>query len=197
MSELHDSYFKVLDKNGTGQYTDFRWPLPNGAMGEWVEVEGELVVCQNGLHLCRSTDLVYWLGPQIFIAESSGEILESDNKTVHRRARLVRRLDTWNEHAARLFAADCAERVLHIFEQRRPNDTRPREAINAARAFARGEIDNAARAAARAAAGAAAWAAAGDAAGDAARAAAWAAAEAAERTWQTDRLFEYIEEAAS
>lgn len=39
-----------------------------------------------------------------------------------------------------LWAADCAERVLPIFEVAAPNDTRPREAIEGARAFARGEM---------------------------------------------------------
>jgi hypothetical protein len=39
-----------------------------------------------------------------------------------------------------LEAADCAERVLALFESRAPNDDRPRKAIDAARAWARGEI---------------------------------------------------------
>ena len=51
------------------------------------------------------------------------------------------------ESLCRLMAADFAESVLPIFEKERPNDDRPRAAIEAARAFARGEIDAAARAA--------------------------------------------------
>lgn len=39
-----------------------------------------------------------------------------------------------------LWAADCAEHVLEHFEQHRPGDDRPREAIAAARAWARGEL---------------------------------------------------------
>ncbi|MCX6093464.1 MAG: hypothetical protein NTY63_01405 [Candidatus Bipolaricaulota bacterium] len=39
-----------------------------------------------------------------------------------------------------LEAADCAERVLALFESQFPNDDRPRKAIEAARAWARGEI---------------------------------------------------------
>jgi Imm-5 like putative immunity protein len=38
------------------------------------------------------------------------------------------------------WAAGCAERVLPLFEARVPGDTRPREAISGARAFARGEM---------------------------------------------------------
>ena len=67
------------------------------------------------------------------------------------------------DRLARLFAADCAERVLPIFERARPTDTRPRDAIAVARAFARGEITALALAAAL----------------DAAKTAAWAASEAA------------------
>jgi hypothetical protein len=39
-----------------------------------------------------------------------------------------------------LWAADCAEHVLHYFEQVRPDDGRPRRAIEAARAWVRGEV---------------------------------------------------------
>lgn len=39
-----------------------------------------------------------------------------------------------------LIAADFAESVLPIFEERFPDDKRPRQAIEAARAFTRGEI---------------------------------------------------------
>ncbi len=75
----------------------------------------------------------------------------------------------------RLFSADCAESVLHIYEKRYPNDDRPRKAIQAARDYANGVIGKDELAAAGDAAWAAAWAA-GDAAGDAARDAARAAA---------------------
>jgi len=39
-----------------------------------------------------------------------------------------------------VWAADCAEHVLHHFERARPADGRPRRAIELARAWARGEI---------------------------------------------------------
>lgn len=40
-----------------------------------------------------------------------------------------------------VWAADCAERVLDLFEVEAPDDRRPREAIARARAFGRGELD--------------------------------------------------------
>ena len=39
-----------------------------------------------------------------------------------------------------LWAATCAQHVLHLFEAVRPDDRRPREAIEQARAWARGGI---------------------------------------------------------
>jgi len=39
------------------------------------------------------------------------------------------------------WAADCAERMLAVFEQEAPDDDRPRDGIARARSFSRGELD--------------------------------------------------------
>jgi len=44
-----------------------------------------------------------------------------------------------NHRLLALWAAECAERALPLFEGARPGDERPRRAIEAARAWARGE----------------------------------------------------------
>ena len=44
-----------------------------------------------------------------------------------------------DHHRLALWAADCAEHVLPLFERERPDDDRPRRAIEAGRAWARGE----------------------------------------------------------
>ena len=49
-------------------------------------------------------------------------------------------LEDTDHHLLAVWAADCAEHVLHHFEQARPGDDRPRRAIELARAWARGEI---------------------------------------------------------
>lgn len=96
----------------------------------------------------------------------------------------VARSDKQVERRLRHWMADCAARVLHIFEKECPGDDRPRKAIEAARLYADGKI------------GVAAWDAARAAAGDAARAAAWVAAwdaaGDAEEAWQFDRLCEWL-----
>lgn len=43
-------------------------------------------------------------------------------------------------HALALWAADCAEHVLPLFEEKYPADDRPRKAIEAGRAWVRGEL---------------------------------------------------------
>jgi hypothetical protein len=73
------------------------------------------------------------------------------------------------------WAADCAERVVALFEAEAPGDGRPRDAIARARAFARGELDAAGEIRRRFIAGRAAHAVASPAAVAAARAAAQAA----------------------
>ena len=45
-----------------------------------------------------------------------------------------------DHHRLAIWAADCAEHVLHHFEEARPTDDRPRRAIEHGRAWARGEI---------------------------------------------------------
>ncbi len=58
-------------------------------------------------------------------------------------SRTVRSPQTLSEADRRLvaaWAADCAERVVGLFEAEAPGDDRPRAAIARARAFARGEL---------------------------------------------------------
>src|SRR4051794_3097032 len=45
-----------------------------------------------------------------------------------------------DHHLLALWAAACAEHVLHLFETAQPHDPRPRDAIEAARAWVRGEV---------------------------------------------------------
>jgi hypothetical protein len=190
-------YYKVLCEDGNAYWGGTgQWHLPTqGEDGTWIPgkwmpaIEGALVPCENGYHLCRKSDLLDWLGPVIFEAEYRGETVEASNKVVAREARLLRRL-RWDARVARLFACDCAEHVLPIFETERPDDPRPRQAIEVARRYANSEATDKQLAATRRAAwtaAEAAWAAgvagdagaARDAARVAARVAAWAARAAA------------------
>ena len=182
--------YKITDTDGSSWHGGSGvWPLPKGSRpGKWRKVEDDLLFCSNGLHLCRQSDLIDWLGPVIWEAEHRGELIESDNKVVAREARLTNKCNNWNSQTARLFAADCAERTLEI-----ANDERCNATILAARQYAFGLIDDAAWAAVRAAAWAtadaefAAWATAGAAWATTTAARAAGAALAARAAWATAR----------
>ena len=110
------------------------------------------------------------------------DLLALDQVTAADRLWVVLRPELIHEPILHELACRFAEEVLPIWESQYPEDRRPHEAIEAKRAWLRGEISDDQLAAAGAAAWAAAW--------DAARAAAWAAAW----EWQTERLFWYLEE---
>ena len=55
-------------------------------------------------------------------------------------AKRTTRFDKRDQKLLALWAADCAEHVLPYFEEKYPKDDRPRKAIEAARAWVRGEI---------------------------------------------------------
>jgi len=197
---------KFLDEGGAGPYSGFHWPLPkDGKPGKWVKAEGDLIACVNGIHACTLEQALDWFRPECYVIELAGKVVDEDDKLVARKGRLIRRVGEWNEKSQRLFAADCAGHVLKFFEREHPDDKRPREAIRAARVYARRptEANRAKMSAARDAAWdawaarGAAWAARDGAAWYAARGAAWdardAAARYAERTWQVKRLSHYID----
>jgi hypothetical protein len=214
MSET--TLYKVLGPNAESIHGGSgTWHLPNGKPGQWMPKITEPRCCKRGYHLVELYSLPEWLRANctIYLAEGKGpKHSDGSGKTAFAQARLVRQLHI-SEQDLRLFAADCADHVLPIYEKQYPKDQRPRKAIEAARAFARGEID---RQAADAAADAA-WAASGGAAADAAMAAsdaaadmaakaaaraaaraaaAWAARDA-ERRWQADTLFTYLRDSAT
>ncbi len=163
-------YYKFLDAArcpmyGTGQYHPQAW-MPR---------IDTIVPCLSGYHACRVDQLVDWLGPVLWEVKFKDSPQDAGNKVVGHQIRLVRRVSEWDARTARLFAVDCAERVLPLFEGVFPDDVRPRTAIETARRFAHGEATRqelgAARdAVARAARTASVWA---------ARDAAWAARDAA------------------
>lgn len=190
MNDAHgEIYYKVLNDNltcchgGSGEWV----------MGEWMPRIEALEPCQSGYHVLKRGQLVLWLGPAIYRVDIDPEgMIEDESKCVVYTAKLGPRMKGWNEKVARMFAADCAEHVLYVFEKKFPGDLRPRRAIDAARESARGKItvedlDAAGEAAEAAALGVAgAWALAAretafsaQEASWAARAAAWAARAAA------------------
>lgn len=102
-------------------------------IGEWTDTVPHPKLCVRGWHACRWEDARLHLAAELWVCELAGVVVQGPDKVVAERCRLVRQVDTptWS-----LFAADCAERALPLFEARYPDDRRPRRAIEAARAAA-------------------------------------------------------------
>jgi hypothetical protein len=176
---VSDLLFKLLNEGGRpANGGRGLWPLPSDDKpGKWLKVDGEIVPCQNGLHLCEAKDLPTWAAPALYVVEASGKRIKDRDKIVVARARLLYRVDAWNDQTLRLFAADCAERALKREEKAgRIVDKRSWDAVRIARDFARGRATDQELASAR----------------DAARASARDAARDAETAWQTKRLQRYL-----
>jgi len=91
-------FFKILREDRTAPYVpQFKWPKN----GVWTNpIRGELQACFNGYHLIRPRNLDCWLqnknpprGYRLFLVEAETEgMLQSINKVVVRRARIVKRI---------------------------------------------------------------------------------------------------------
>jgi hypothetical protein len=209
---MTQTYYKVLAADGVSPQHggSGKWFVPKGKKpAKWMPAIENIQPCSRGYHFVTIEQLPRWIGPTLYEVEVRGQLIHQTDKSVAEQARLVRKIETWNDKTLRLFAADCAERVIGLYEKQHPKDDRPRKAIQAARDFVAGKItigelnaaanaaanaaNDAANAAAAYAAANAAAAAANDAAAAAAYAAAYAAANAAERKWQLERLKYYLE----
>jgi hypothetical protein len=107
-----DSYvraYKFLRYDGTTLFTRFRWPV-----GEWVEAEGALEWCGNGIHVCRVEHLPHWLGQELWVVEVDGENVTAHDAVVARRARLVERISAWSGGVAQEFGDHCAGRAREL-----------------------------------------------------------------------------------
>ncbi len=96
--------YKFLDEGRVAPFARVSWPEP----GEWLESEA-VELCVSGVHACRVGDLPYWLRPELWEVELEGDVVEGERLVAARRGRLVRRVDAWNDEAARAFGRSCAK----------------------------------------------------------------------------------------
>ena len=115
-------------------------PIP--PVGEWLEHEGEVVMCESGLHASRDPfdALRYAPGPLLHRVECDGIVEECDDKLVCRHRRILATVDM--EAHLRLFACHCV-RKTPIGDGRTVwdllTDERSRKAVEVSERFARGE----------------------------------------------------------
>jgi hypothetical protein len=101
--------YKFLRSDGTSVFTRFRWPLPDGGPGAWVDAEVE--PCRSGIHACRLADLPFWVGRALYEAELAGDVVEEPTKVVAARARLLRRVEAWDDAERDAYTRMCADRA--------------------------------------------------------------------------------------
>jgi hypothetical protein len=179
------------------------------AIGEWLEHEGPLVPCAQGLHASEHPmdALKYAPGCLLHLVELGGEMVSHEmDKWCARRRKVLATIDA--EPLLREFARWCALRVIHLWDYplivRQYLETGNESIRATAEHLTWGEARNAARGAAwdasRDAARGAAWDASRDAARgaarDAARDAAWDAAWAAANDAAWDSAGHAVRDAA-
>lgn len=108
--------YKFLARGGFGAVTEFAWPLPaaSGQPGAWVASGSPLALCSSGVHACRRHELAHWLHEELWLVELEGESSEGIDCVVAERARLVRRLEAWEDGGARRFACAARDRAAQL-----------------------------------------------------------------------------------
>ena len=173
-------YWKVLGASGASCHGgSYQWSLPTWdgekwTPGEWTHCIDDIEACHKGWHVCTDTQLVEWLHETIWHVEIHPDavITMLDDKCVTTGPVRLVAGTPWDAVTARLFAVECAARVLPL-----ANDERCDEACEVAFRYAlgdatTGELDSAQ-----------------DSAQASAQASAWASAQAA----QTADLLRWLE----
>jgi hypothetical protein len=104
--------YKFLRADGTSLFTGFRWPLPDGGPGAWVDARVE--PCRSGIHACRVADLPFWVGRALYEIELEGEVIAGGRKLVAPRGRLVHRIAAWNDELRDAYTRMCADRAHEL-----------------------------------------------------------------------------------
>jgi hypothetical protein len=115
--------YKFTLPGARSPFTDFTWPI-----GEWVEAEGELQLCGNGIHACRPEALPRWVNDELWLVELEDVEHEHDGLLLARRGRLVERIEAWNEQTARELARSCAAVISQLAAEHPDDDLLQRRA---------------------------------------------------------------------
>ena len=132
-------YYKFLTEYNTGEYSgfDFTPYLPQGdEPGEWLPEVERLELCESGYHACTADHLRDWCNAQLFEVEYKQEPEHHDTKVNGYCIRFVRKIDTWNDRTARLFAVWCARETLKLIDE---PDPRSVEACDVVERYANGK----------------------------------------------------------
>lgn len=106
MSEIA---YKFTQAGRRSPFTGFQWP-----MSEWVEAEGHVGLCVNGIHACREEALPRWIDDELWRVEVEDVREEHEGVVVARRARMLERVEGWNPGTSRELARSCAARARQL-----------------------------------------------------------------------------------
>jgi hypothetical protein len=104
--------YKFLRPDGTSAFTGFRWGLPDGEPGPWVDARVD--PCRSGVHACRASGLPLWVSRVLYEIELGGEIVEARSKLVASRGRLLRRIVAWDDELSDTYTRLCADRAHEL-----------------------------------------------------------------------------------
>jgi hypothetical protein len=129
------TYYKWLNPDHTTTYQHVKWPK---RVGVWTPDETPKL-CKSGWHLATHQGIAEHMQRDavLWIAEGRGACDSAPDKVAFTSARLVSAVGMLTQVIAVQWAAECAQRMLENYEDRYPNDKRPREAIDAALRWAK------------------------------------------------------------
>ena len=127
-------YYKFLNlKNGkiVSEHVNHTWEI-----GKTYTVNGPVKVCSNGFHASVEPldALGYIKGDVVAVVTGSGGSDNDENKVCYQSMTIVRAYK-WTPLDSVALAIYCAEQVIKIYEYEYPGDSRPRDAIKAAKAY--------------------------------------------------------------
>jgi hypothetical protein len=161
MSRIQDEYsiktkqyYKFLnlkDNKITSEHGKQAWLI-----GKEYSVTGQIIKCKNGFHASVEPldALRYVQGDVLALVTTSGESdndTDTDTDKVCYRSMTIVKAYNWTKLDSVALAIYSAELVIKIYEDKYPNDSRPRDAIKAAKAYLKTPNKKNARAAADAA----------------------------------------------
>jgi len=122
--------YKFLRTGLKSESGNEKWTL-----NKWKQINGELEICKRGFHCSRTPYQAFSFvqGEVLAIVETRGKSIIQDDKECWSGMRIVKAY-SWTKKDSVAFAIYAAELVLPIFEKEYPDDKRPREAIEAAKA---------------------------------------------------------------
>lgn len=131
---MSKQYYKFMyNRNGKLRSAHGR---TNWVISKEYSVKGKIVKCENGFHASEQPydALQYVKGDVLALVEVSGDCDNDKDKVCYRTMKIVKAYK-WTKLDSVALAIYCAEQVLKIYEDKYPKDSRPRDAIKAAKAY--------------------------------------------------------------